>query len=143
MESQAAYVIFRLSNPIGKTGNTNTVLNYFIKHINEKQAFTVWKNASRNLIDINDLFTVCNEVLQRKILTNCIINIGNLHNYPVTYIIEIIEKHFDIKGYYTLLDKGGAPVIDLTSVESIFTKFNINYDENYFPGLLQKYFPKK
>ena len=143
LQSQTAYVIFRLSNPIGRTGNTTTVLNYFIKHIHEKQEFTVWKNAGRNLIDIDDLYTVCNEILQQKHLTDCIINICNPQNYMVTYIIETIEKHFDIKGYYTLLDKGGAPVIDLTSVESLFTKFNINFDENYLPDLLQKYFPKK
>ena len=142
MKSDISFIIFRLTNPIGKTNNTHTLVNYFIKTITEKQKFAVWKNASRNIIDIDDLYLVCNEILQQKFFINSIVNIANPQNYAVGFIIEAIEKHFHIKGQYTLVDKGGGPIINTTAVESLFTKFNINFDNHYLSNLLQKYFPR-
>lgn len=142
IQNHASFIIFRLTNPIGKTKNTHTVVNYFIKNMIENHEFTVWKNAGRNIIDIDDMYLICNEILQRNLFINTVINIANPKNYPVRFIIETIEKHFAISGNYTLLDKGGAPIIDITAVEPLFTKFNINFNEQYLPDLLQKYFPK-
>ncbi|MBK7558781.1 MAG: NAD-dependent epimerase/dehydratase family protein [Chitinophagaceae bacterium] len=143
MDHYAPFIIFRLTNPIGKTRNTRTLVNFFIKNIIEKSEFTVWKNASRNIIDIDHLYLICNEILQQKQFLNTIINIANPENYPVGFIINAIEDHFNIKGKYIMEDKGGSPVIDITAIKPLFTKFNINFDEHYLPGLLQKYFPNK
>jgi nucleoside-diphosphate-sugar epimerase len=141
MNNQTSFIIFRLTNPIGKTNNTHTVVNYFIKNITEKHEFFVWKNASRNLIDIDDLYLICNEILQQRLFKNSVVNIANPENYPVSYIIDNIEKHFSITGNYTLVDKGSGPVISTAAIEPLFRKFNINFDEDYLTRLLQKYFP--
>jgi UDP-2-acetamido-2,6-beta-L-arabino-hexul-4-ose reductase len=118
-EEHAPYTIFRLSNPVGRTGNTNTVFNFFISNIHSGHHFEVWKNASRNIIDIDDMYA----------------------NYPVPYIIDTIEAHFHKKGKYTMLDKGDGPHIDISAIAPLIKKFNINFDGAYLPGLLQKYFP--
>ena len=141
-KNHTPFIIFRLANPIGSTHNTKTVVNYFIKNITEKHKFDVWKNASRNIIDIDDVYAICNEILQQKLFINSNVNIANPNNYPVTFIIEAIEKHFGIHGNYTLHNKGGGPIIDTAAIESLFTKFNINFDEYYLSNLLQKYFPR-
>ncbi|MES1226009.1 MAG: NAD-dependent epimerase/dehydratase family protein, partial [Bacteroidota bacterium] len=75
-QHQAQYTIFRLSNPIGKTTNNDTVVNFFIKHILDQETFNVWKNASRNIIDIDDMYLVCHEILEKKMFTNSIVNIA-------------------------------------------------------------------
>ncbi len=136
------FIIFRITNPIGYTNNTHTVVNYFIKHIIEKHKFEVWEKASRNIIDIDDMYLVCNKILQQKLFTNSIINIANPKNYSVSYIISCIEIHFDVKGNYILVDKGGGPIIDTTKVDALFSTFNIHFNEDYFPKLLKKYFTK-
>ena len=137
------FIIFRLTNPIGNTRNTHTVVNYFINHIVENSKFIVWNNASRNIIDIDDMYLICNEILQEKLFINSIVNIANPQNYPVTFIVETIENYFNIRANYGLVDKGGSPVIDTTAVKPLFTKFNINFDEHYLHKLLQKYFSKQ
>lgn len=137
-----SYIIFRLTNPVGNTGNRHTVVNYFINHIAEKKEFAVWKNASRNIIDIDDVYTVCNEILQQKLYTGSVLNIANPQNYTVSFIIENIETYFNTKARFSLIDTGGAPAIDTTAVNPLFTKFNINFDEYYLQKLLKKYFPK-
>lgn len=139
-DQQPQYIIFRLSNPIGYTNNTHTVVNYFINSITRQQQFEIWKNASRNIIDIDDMFLICNEIIQEKLFINSIVNIGNPQNYTVVHIINCIENHFGITGNYVEIDKGGGPVIN-TGLDELYTKLNINFDKDYFPKLLQKYFP--
>lgn len=141
--SGVPFIIFRLTNPVGKTGNTHTVVNYFIKHVIEQHEFELWKNASRNIMDIDHSFLICNEILQEKLFLNTVVNVANPDNYSVPYIVETIEKHFKLNGNIVLVDKGGGPVIDTTAIEQLFTKFNLIFDEHYLPDLLQKYFPEK
>ncbi len=135
-------LVFRLTNPVGKTTNTNTLVNFFIKNILEKTGFEIWKNATRNIIDIDDMYLICNEIIQQKLFINQIINIANPQNYPVPFIVETIEKHFGVKGNYTISDKGNGPVIDSSLVQPLFQKFNITFDKHYLSEILQKYFPQ-
>lgn len=140
---QSSFIIFRLSNPIGNTQNTHTIVNYFINSILNKKKIEVWKNASRNIIDMDHVYLACKEIIQSKQYVNSIINIANPKNYPVNFILETIENYFNTKGKYIIQDKGAGPLIDIANVQPIFTKFNINFDEHYLPVLLQKYFPNK
>lgn len=135
------YTIFRVSNPIGKTENSNTVLNYFIKHIREKKEFTVWRFASRNLIDLDDIFQLCDYILRNHFFKNQKVNIANPVNYSVLDIVQTIEKHFGIKGYYQLADKGNSPLIDTSVIQPIFSKLKIDFSNSYFSSILKKYFP--
>ena len=138
---QSDYTIFRLSNPVGNTNNKTTIVNFLVTHILEKKHFNAWKNASRNIIDIDDMFILCDEILQQDSSFNEIVNIANPHNYPIPFIVEAIEKHFGIKANYTVINKGDSPQIDISAIEPLFKKFNINFGENYLTQLLQKYFP--
>lgn len=142
MKHSSSFIIFRLTNPIGNTSNTHTVFNYFISHITQKKEFTVWKNASRNIIDIDEVYILCNEILEQKLFINTIINIASPVNYPVPFIVESIENYFNQKASYTLVNKAGVPVIDTTAIDPILTKYNITFDEHYLDKLLKKYFPK-
>jgi UDP-2-acetamido-2,6-beta-L-arabino-hexul-4-ose reductase len=134
------YTIFRVSNPIGNTENPNTVLNYFIEHIREKKKFVVWKYASRNLIDIDDMYLVCHYILSKNLFENHKVNIANPVNYSVIYIVQAIEKHFGVKGNYQLADKGNSPLIDTSAIQPILSKLKINFGSSYLSDVLQKYF---
>lgn len=140
--SAKAYTIFRLSNPVGHTNNPHTLINYFIQHIVKQEPFSVWRHAARNIIDIDDMYTICDYLLGNGQFTSPVINIANPQNYPVPYIVECIEKHFGIRGHYHLVEKGQQPVIDTAAIAPLFRKFNINFGEDYLPNLLQKYFPR-
>ncbi len=135
------FVIFRLSNPVGKTNNRHTVLNFFIDHILHKTALTVWKNASRNILDIDDMFTITDHILSAGLFSNAVINVANPDNYSVPFIISVIEEHFKTKGIYHFDDKGNGPVIDISDIRPLLSQFNINFTTEYLPRLLAKYFP--
>jgi len=140
-DKAASYIIFRVSNPVGFTPNPHTVLNYFVQHIKSREHFTLWQNASRNLVDMDDVFNICDQLIQTQTIKNTIVNIANPVNYPVINIIAAIEQHFAIKGNYTLAEKGSSPFIDTTAIQPLFSLLHINFNSNYLPGLLKKYFP--
>ena len=139
----AAYLIFRVSNPVGLTNNHHTVLNYFVEHITSQTFFTLWQYASRNLIDIDDMFLLCNHIIQSGLWLNKIINIANPVNYPVTAIIQYIENYLGQKGNFELAEQGNSPLIDTSDIQPLFIQLHIEFGNNYLPILLQKYFPQK
>ena len=139
--SRVDYTIFRVSNPIGKTENFNTVLNYFVKHIREKKEFVIWKYASRNLIDLDDIYSICHYILSNTLFKNHKVNIANPVNYSVLFIVQSIENHFGIEGNYQLADKGNSPLIDTSAIQPILSKLKIEFTSSYLSSVLQKYFP--
>ena len=139
-ENQPHYYIFRVSNLIGHTDNPHTVLNFFVQHIQSGQAFFVWKNASRNIIDIDDAVIICNYILERHLFSNDIVNIANPSNYPVGEIVQTIEEVVNRKGNYELIDKGSNPDIDTSRIQDIFTLSKMRFDGEYLRKTIKKYF---
>lgn len=138
----SSYIIFRVSNPVGFTGNVHTVLNYFFEHINSSTHFNLWEYASRNLVDLDDMYRICEAVIHDEKWANKIVNVANPVNYPVTSIVEAIEQHTGIKAIYTLLEKGNSPLIDTSEIQPLYSGLHIEFSKDYLPGLLKKYYPR-
>lgn len=90
-QSGNAYIIFRISNPVGYASNPNTIFNYLINKINAGENFVVWSGAMRNFIDIEDLLTIASYIIDRKSYKNTIINIANTQNFAILDIVIILE----------------------------------------------------
>jgi len=75
------YLIFRVSNLVGKSENPNTILNFFVNHILKGIHFDLWANATRNLIDIDDMYKIADHIISKGDNQNKIINIANPENH--------------------------------------------------------------
>ena len=53
------YLILRLPQTAGKTENPHTLLNYIFTRIIRSERFQIWKNARRNIIDVDDVVRNC------------------------------------------------------------------------------------
>lgn len=134
------YNIFRVSNLAGRSSNPHTVLNFFVQHILSGTSFFLWNNASRNIIDVDDAFSICNYVLQRDNPYNGIINIANAVNYDVKVIVKEIELFFQKRGNYILVENDSHPEIDVSAIQSIVSALNIKFDDNYLKTIINKYY---
>ncbi len=134
-----AYNVFRVSNVVGKSANPNTVFNFFINHIRNKIPFSVWANATRNLIDIDDLYCIVHYILENGFLKNKVINIANPQSYYVPEIVTAIENHYGIKGDYMMVMKGSNFEIDNSGIQPALSEVNVTFDEKYLKKLLDKY----
>ena len=139
-EQHDDYHIFRISNLVGKINNPNTVLNFFIRHIQSGSFFQLWKNAYRNIIDLDDAVAVCNYIIKQQLCKNEIVNVANPVNYTVLQIVEAIEAFTQKKGNYELVNKGGNPIIDTNIVQNFFDALNIHFDDSYLSRMFRKYF---
>jgi nucleoside-diphosphate-sugar epimerase len=138
----SSYIIFRVSNPVGFTNNHHTLINYFVEHIRSQVPFTVWSYASRNLIDIDDMATICETIITDDAWLNKMVNVANPVNYPVQLIIETLEQHFGMKGNYEIVEKGNSPLIDTTEIQPLFSSLHIDFGNDYLNHLLNKYYPQ-
>ncbi len=137
------YYLFRVSNLAGVSNNPYTILNYFIFNIHSGHSLTVWKNASRNIIGIDDMHSIINYFLREEKGMNTTINIANPKNYSVSYIITCIEEHLNKKAICNEIEKGDNYKIDVSAIEPVISKLNIQFDNNYMPSLLKKYYHSK
>ena len=139
----ANYHIFRISNLVGKTDNPHTVLNFFVRHIRSGQPFRVWKNAARNIIDIDDAVAICDHIIRNKLFPNTWVNVANTENYPVLQIIHTIEETLGKKGNYELTDAGNNPIIDTSLIREIVHKLHLSFDDHYLTRTLRKYYTRQ
>ncbi len=138
-----SYYLFRISNLAGVSNNPYTLLNYFIFNILQNNILTIWKNAYRNIIGIDDMFSIADNILQEKKLLNTTINIANPENYSVPFIVSSIEEHLHKKAICNEIKKGENYHIDISVIEPTIEKLNIPFNDDYLVSLLKKYYHSK
>jgi nucleoside-diphosphate-sugar epimerase len=139
-EDHKQFHIFRVSNLVGRSENRNTILNFYVHHILGGVNFDLWTNATRNLIDIDDVYRIVDHVLKGGIAKNRVINIANTENYSTQEIIIAIEGLWRTKANYIPIQKGHAFDIDLSVTRPIMNELGIHFGKNYLTNLLRKYY---
>jgi nucleoside-diphosphate-sugar epimerase len=129
-----------VSNLVGYSPNPNTLLNFYVYHILNGINFDLWTNATRNLIDIDDMYKITDDILKRGVVQNQVINIANTENYTTQEIITAIENLWNTKANYIPIEKGNPFIIDLSAIRPIMKKLGIHFGKNYLPNLLRKYY---
>ena len=81
------------------------MLNYFINAIKNNALIDIWKNAERNLLDIEDLFILSEKLINKKAFKNQIVNIASRKNLSVFSIVKEIETFLNMKANFKLLNK--------------------------------------
>jgi nucleoside-diphosphate-sugar epimerase len=139
-KSAPLYYVFRVSNVAGKSSNSNTLLNYFFYHIRNEINFDLWANACRNIIDIDDVFSVADKLLKNNPSSAKPINIASPFNYPVKDIVTAIESFLNTRSNYIEVNKGSCFEIDLSATQSIFQEKQTKTGSEYLASMLAKYF---
>jgi nucleoside-diphosphate-sugar epimerase len=139
-KKQKQFYIFRVSNLVGQSGNRNTVLNFYVYHILNGINFDLWTNATRNLIDIDDMYKIADEILKKGVLQNQVTNIANIENYTTEEIIMAIENLWNTKANYIPIVKGNPFTIDLSVTRPIMKELAIHFGKDYLTNLLRKYY---
>ena len=139
-KDQKQFYIFRVSNLVGRSGNHNTILNFYVYHILNGINFDLWTNATRNLIDIDDMYKIADDILKKGVVQNQVINIANTQNYTTQEIITAIENLWNTKANYIPILKGNPLTIDLSAIRPIMKELGIRFGKNYLTSSLRKYY---
>lgn len=135
----AKHLILRVSNAIGNGGNPNLLMNYLMRAIKNDEIINVHTQASRNLIDTEDIKNITLYLLDNKI-NNRIINLAYIHNYSIIEILEIIEKFLNTNIKLNLIKSGSRYTINISEAEHYFKENNLTDKEAYLNRILHKYY---
>ena len=141
IEKNEIYLIIRLPNVVGKIGNPNTMFNYFINQIRAGENIQITENATRYIIDADDVAYWTMELIKDG-FHNHIINVAFPNKLHVISIIKLIEEFLNVKANVNLVKGGNEYEVDL----SIFTNFirkkmpNFSINSDYVKGIIEKYY---
>jgi nucleoside-diphosphate-sugar epimerase len=133
------YIIFRMPQIIGKSGNKNNIINAFKHSILFEDKIDVFSNVKRALIDVDDLVNIVNYCIDKT--TRSIINISNIEKISV---FELVKKISNIINRYPTLhlmyvdDDNNWYVENTELVNEAIQFLNINR-EGYTDKIIKKY----
>ncbi len=141
IEKNDKYLIIRLPNVVGKIGNPNTMFNFFINQIRNNANIQVAKNATRYIIDVDDVVYWTAELVKAN-FNNHIINVAFPNKLSVISIIETIEAFLNTKANITLIEQGEEYEIDLTLFNDFIYKKMPDFcmSSNYINEIIEKYY---
>lgn len=138
-ELAPAYLILRASNAVGRGGNPHLLLNYVTHNIRNQIPIQLHTQASRNLIDVEDLKNITLQLLHDK-HQNTTINVASPHHYTMTEIIATVESVLGKKAIVTPMEAGQKHSIYIPKVKDYFIQENKMDKTNYLLQLVRKYY---
>lgn len=136
------YLVLRASNAVGNGGNPNLLLNYVMHNIRHNIPIKLHTQASRNLIDAEDLKNITLQLLHDE-YQNTIINVASPYNYTMYEIVSNIEKMIGVKAIINPIEIGHKYTILIPEIKDYFTQKDETDRLNYLLCLLRKYYIEK
>lgn len=137
------YLILRLSQVAGKTENPHTLLNYIFTRIIRSERFQIWKNARRNIIDIDDVVRIAvGLALEDGVRRECI-NVANFSDYSMGDVLAKMEKVVGKKSIFDSVDNGDTYPIDTQRIDRIARRCGIVFGPEYLESVIRKYYESR
>jgi nucleoside-diphosphate-sugar epimerase len=136
----AGYLILRLPQLAGRSVNPHTLLNYLYARISRSERFSIWGNATRNIIDVDDVVKIARYLIDETKLTRDTVNIANIHNYPVNDIVSMMERVCGKKSIYDAIEKGASYPIDVQTIVPLLPAAGVEFCSSYLWNALRKYY---
>ncbi len=134
------YNIFRIGHVAGQSAKQYTILSFLYNAINDGSFFKLWRHASRNIIDIEDISKISSYIIDNDLFPNQITNICNSNNSTILEIVAILEEILSKKGNYSVFDEGGCPEVDNSKIRGIAGDLGIHFDDSYVKNVIYKYY---
>jgi len=131
------YLIFRLPQVIG-INNKKQLIGFLFDKLRNNELFSLY-DVERNIIDISDIEKIVSSILKNKLFINSIVNIANPKNIKVIELVQLIEKTFNFKGKYNVINKPGHLSINTNSIEPLITELGL-FPDKYIENCIEKYY---
>ncbi len=135
------FLIIRLPEIIGKSRNKNTLINHFYFKILKNKKIIIFKNVTRNILDINDVLKLFKVIIRDKKVKNKTITLSNIIFTKPLEIIKILEKKLKTKARYSIkITKNQNWSLKNKENLKYIKDANISFDRNYLAKAINKYY---
>lgn len=135
-QNASNYLILRVSNAVGKGGNPHLLVNYLHRQIASKNPINIHKNATRNLIDVEDIKQITLDYITKK-KYNQILNLAYPENFHIAEVVEILEEELATQAIKHFENKGEHYSIDVSMLTYQFKELNRS---RYLKNIVKKYY---
>jgi nucleoside-diphosphate-sugar epimerase len=139
VEQRPPYLVVRLPQVAGRTPNPHTLLNYLYARITRSEKFDLWKQARRNIIDVDDAANLILYLI-RSGHGGETVNVANPQSSSMTEIVEALEAATRHRAVYRVVDRGASYEIDTSGISHAITALGIPFGEAYLSRTVAKYY---
>jgi nucleoside-diphosphate-sugar epimerase len=136
----AGGLVLRLPQVVGPAGNPRTLANYLHSKIMAGERFEVWRNAERNLIDVDDVAAIAAAMIEGPDDAQPLRSIATPYSLGMPEIVALFERVLARTADFTIVDKGRALPVDATEAVSLAARLGIDFGPDYPERLLRKYY---
>jgi nucleoside-diphosphate-sugar epimerase len=140
VRTHPCHLILRLPQLAGRSKNPHTLLNYLFAKISREERFTIWGNATRNVIDVDDVVRITRHVVDEMGLRRETINIANTSNHSVRDIVSTFELICGKAAVCDVVDKGRPYPIDVRRITPVLPAAGVDFRSGYLRDVLRKYY---
>jgi len=136
------FIIFRIPQIIGESGNGNNLINYLVSNIKDGQEFVAYNNIKRSIMDVKDVFNIVDYCVGKS--SNEIIYVSGLEILSVVDLIEKIGYILNNKPIYTIQDNDeslGWSLLNSDIIKEYIINTEIDYN-GYTERIIKNYIRK-
>lgn len=134
------YIIFRLPQLVGKTDNPNTLCNFLYNKIIADEIITVFENACRYLMDVNDVVKLLSPMINSGHFDNSIIDVNFNNKITINELLDIFEIAVKKKTSRLGVSKGGCyNTVNDKFISQIASYIDLNLKDYNF-HVVKKYY---
>ena len=145
LDNFSNFLIFRLPQIVGFSKNKNTLTNFLYDSIVSNSTIQVFKNAKRNILDIDDVVRVINLVINQNLFDNQVVNLVALRNYTIDDIIFALEQvtNKKAKKKQVTIEEPDYEILISEQMISLYHLLNIQFDHLYLERIIKKYYTER
>jgi len=139
--TSSSHLILRLPQVVGQTNNPHTLTNFIYNSFTSGSFFEIWRNAKRNLIDIDDVSKIGKAIIGNSIYINSTISIAYKNSISMADLVKIFEDILQKPANCKYIDRGSSYYIDGELANKIADNLGLNWgDSYYYESLMRKYY---
>jgi len=133
------YTILKLPQAIGRGGNKNSLINFLVDKIKNRETIDVYKNTYKSIIDVEDIKGIIDILVKKWIDKNTYVAFPYIEKILIKDIVHLISNQLKIEPIINLMN---TELYDLPepslAVKSILNHLNIESNK-YTERVIKKY----
>ena len=133
-------VVLRLPQVVGHTANPNTLTNFLRDRILSGTPFTVWADAERNLVDVDDVAAIGARLVDSAGSGAHVFSIAAERSLPMPELVAVFERVLGRAARCELQPRGAPLRIEATQAAAAARALGIDLGEGYAETVIRKYY---
>lgn len=133
------WTIIRLPNVVGKGGNPKTMINYFKTCIRERAKISILKQATRHILDIEDIGKLVTISIDHGLFKGEKVNFCPSKQFKVLDIVRCMEDIMSADAKLELIEGGSSYNVPNSKFENLTKEHGYDFGAPYLKHVLMKY----